>query len=168
MALKLRSQEELKIKADFHWSSYLLPAFWAFMGLLAIIGSASNAKNAGAQSPNFFMMIVIFFAPLVYKVVANKCKDYSVTNQRLYIEEGILAKRKKDIPLQKINDLEVSQGILQRIFGSGNILVLTGNDKPTRLTNIDNPETFKNQISEITGQMSNHASGVHFSNKVVS
>lgn len=157
MALKLRTNEELKIKADFHWSSYLFPGIWAAFLTLFIIGLLAAPKTDGESTP-IFWFVILGWAPLISKFLANKCKDYSVTNQRLYVEEGIIAKKKKDIPLQKINDLEVSQGILQRMLGAGNILVLTGNDKPTILANIDNPEAFKNQISEITGQISHKAS----------
>lgn len=160
MALKLRNNEELKIKADFHWSSYLFAGIWAFFGVIGTIGSLVGEKNQGESSPSIVMMLIVFLGPLLYKMLANYCKDYSVTNQRLYVEEGIIAKKKKDIPLQKINDLEVNQGIIQRMLGAGNIMVLTGNDKPTKLTNIDNPETFKNQISEITGQISHKAISV--------
>jgi uncharacterized membrane protein YdbT with pleckstrin-like domain len=160
MALNLRDNESLKIKANFHWSSYLIPAAWALFGALGIVGAVFGQRPEGQQGPNILVMITVFFGPLVYKFLSNKCKDYSVTNQRLYIEEGIISKKKKDIPLQKINDLEVNQGIIQRFLGSGNILVLTGNDKPTKLTNIDNPETFKNSISEITGQISHKAANV--------
>ncbi|KAB8039129.1 PH domain-containing protein [Silvanigrella paludirubra] len=155
MALKLRANEELKIKVDFHWSSYLVPGLWAFA---ITIGFISHVISGGS---NLVMILIIGWGPLIYKLLANRCKDYSVTNQRLYVEEGIIAKKKKDIPLQKINDLEVSQGIIQRMLGSGNILVLTGNDKPTKLTNIDNPEVFKNKISEITGQISHKATSSH-------
>lgn len=157
MALNLRTNEELKIKANFHWSSYLAPGVWALFMTLGIVGAAVAPETDG-KSSSIFIMIAFGWGPLFYKILANRFKDYSVTNQRLYVEEGILAKKKKDIPLQKINDLEVSQGIIQRMLGAGNILVLTGNDKPTKLSNIDNPEIFKNQISEITGQISHKAS----------
>lgn len=147
MTIVLRAGEDLKIKANFHWSSYLFPGIWAVLGTLGILGSSNQNENS---SP--VLMLFIFLSPLLYIILANRCKDFSLTNQRLYIEKGIIAKSKKDIPLQKINDIEVSQGIIQRMLGSGNIIVLTGNDKRTKLSNINNPEIFKNQISSMTQQ----------------
>lgn len=156
MALHLRENEELKIKVDFHWLYFLNAALWAGVGLLFILSTASN-KEFELTATHMFIYSIIFFGPLTYKVLANLCKDYSVTSQRLYVEEGILSKKKRDIPLNKINDLEVSQGIIQRIFGAGNILVHTGNDKPTKIQGINEPEEFKSHLSKIVEEVSRKA-----------
>jgi len=159
MGISLRTNEEVKVTANFHWTSYVRVGSWAAFMTLAALGQviALVQNKPEATGGALFGILLFGWGPLLYKLLANKCKHYVVTNQRLYVEEGILAKKKKDIPLQKVNDLEVSQGIVQRMFGAGNIFVLTGNDKPTRLTNIDNPEIFKNQISEVLGQYSKKA-----------
>jgi len=155
MAIVLRTNEEVRLTADFHWSSYIRAGVWAALFTLSALGHliAVIQRTTEFNGSALFFILLIGWMPAIYRFLANKCKHYVVTNQRLYVEEGILAKSKKDIPLQKVNDLEVSQGIIQRMFGAGNLLVLTGNDKPNRLTNIENPEVFKNQISEVLGQI---------------
>jgi uncharacterized membrane protein YdbT with pleckstrin-like domain len=85
--------------------------------------------------------------PLFYVWLRGKNKAYIVTNQRFYVEEGILAKSKKDIPLNKINDIFFTQGIFQRMFDSGNLAIMTGNDVPTKIVKLDCPEQFRESIS---------------------
>jgi uncharacterized membrane protein YdbT with pleckstrin-like domain len=93
--------------------------------------------------------LVLAGSPLAYLILQNRCKQYVLTSERLYIEEGILVKNMRDIPIQKINDIDLSQDPVQRLFGSGDIIVLTGNNSATRINNIDHPEIFKDKISKI-------------------
>jgi uncharacterized membrane protein YdbT with pleckstrin-like domain len=149
MAINLHQNEQIKISAKIHWSSYLIVGIWAGIFALSLIGQLLGAHSNNNTSGTFFFTAFIGFFPLTYRILQNKGKHYILTNNRLYVENGIIAKSKKDIPIHKMNDVEMSQGIVQRIFGSGDIVVLTGNDKPTRLTNIDFPEVFKNQLTEV-------------------
>ncbi|APJ02471.1 PH domain-containing protein [Silvanigrella aquatica] len=87
--------------------------------------------------------------PFVYKWLQNKSKKYIVTNQRVYIENGIIAKSETELPLNKINDILLKQGIVQRLVGAGNIRIFTGNDKPTIIFDIDAPDSFKNKLTEM-------------------
>ena len=93
------------------------------------------------------IIALIFFYPFCTKWLENKCKSYVVTNQRLYLEEGILSKSKKDIPLAKINDVVLEQSLFQRLVGAGDIVILTGNDVALRISFIDKPNEFKDAIS---------------------
>jgi len=35
------------------------------------------------------------------------------------------------------------------MFGAGNVSVMTGNDKPTKLANLDQPEKFREVLSSV-------------------
>lgn len=148
MAIQLRDRESIQGQANFHWTSYILPGFWAFIGLLSLIGQLVGAAKSGFNASTAFFTLIMFATPLLYVWLKNKTKLYIITNQRVYIEEGVVAKSKTDIPLNKINDISLAQGILQRLFGAGNLLVMTGNDKPTILRNIDNPDHFRETLSK--------------------
>ena len=147
MAIKLKANEEIRATANFHWSSYIFAGVWAAFFCLAALVSLISVAQGKSSVGALVQILVIGFFPLGFRLLQNKCKHYVVTNQRLYVEQGILAKTKRDIPLNKINDLEMNQGILQRYWDAGNIFVLTGNDKPTRLTNISAADDFKAKIS---------------------
>lgn len=156
MAIKLKDTEEVKGEVHFHWSAFIVAKLWAGVGILAVLGLVIGSfaeKSAEAPEqpflPTLIWMSALFFGPFLYKWLQNKSKSYVVTNQRVYVEEGILSKSKVDLPLNKINDVSVKQGLVQRMFGSGNLLLLTGNNKPTLIKDIDNPDNFKNVISDM-------------------
>jgi len=116
-----------------------------FVCTLASIGMLNVPEDRSGVPFTLFIGAL----PIFFRFLSNYCKEYVVTTERLYLEDGILAKSKKDIPLNKINDIELTQGIIQRMVGSGNLLVLTGNDKSKRLKDISNPEKFKNEVSQL-------------------
>lgn len=148
MAIKLRENEIIKVEANFHWSSYILSGFWAFIMSYPVLHSLFPfPSEANTSRPSFLLIAAIAYAPLLYVFLKNKSKCYVVTNERLYVEDGVLSKTKTDIPLNKINDISFSQGIFQRMFNSGNLLVLTGNNKTTVLANLEKPEDFREILS---------------------
>jgi len=144
MAIRLRESEQIQAEAQLHWANYVVPGIWAVFTFLAMIGAAFS-KMAGAALFDFLLGSM----PLLYVFLKNSNKSYVITNERLYVEEGILAKSKRDIPLDKINNFETAQGLIQRIFGAGDVLVLTGNDRPTKLTNVAESEAFREAASKL-------------------
>jgi uncharacterized membrane protein YdbT with pleckstrin-like domain len=145
MPLKLNAGETIRVNANFHWSTYIGPAIIAGLFTLPLF----NPRGLGGVA---FGMAIVGWCPLVYRLLSNKCKTYVVTNQRIHIEEGILAKNRKDMPLQKINDIQVSQSLSQRVFGCGNIMIMTGNDKSTTLKGLDKPEEFREAVTATENQ----------------
>ncbi len=55
-------------------------------------------------------------------------QDYLVTNRRVLKVEGILNKRSADSSLEKINDAVLEQNLFGRIFGYGDLDILTASD----------------------------------------
>jgi uncharacterized membrane protein YdbT with pleckstrin-like domain len=151
MAIKLREKEELKVEVTIHWSALILPKMLAGLGGIFFLGSIIGSVTGASSMPvsTGLTWAIFLCIPFVYKWIEYKAKKYIVTNQRIYIEEGVISKTKSDLPLNKINDVSMKQSLSQRMFGAGDLLLLTGNDKPTIMKNIDRPEEFKNTISEM-------------------
>lgn len=153
MAITLKSGEEIKAEVNFHWSAFILAKAWAVLGVIASFGAILSLFGDDPEktsSPEMFIWIgLLFYGPLTYKWLQNKCKRYVLTNQRVYIEEGVISKSKTDLPLNKLNDVALKQNILQRLFGSGTIILFTGNSKPNLIKDVENPDEFKNAISDM-------------------
>jgi uncharacterized membrane protein YdbT with pleckstrin-like domain len=151
MGIKLRDNETIKIEVKLHWSAWIRSTVMGGFCMLAflmmtLLSFSSHSKPGTALAA--FVWFAVGSCLFGYKYLKNKNTHYVLTNDRLYVEEGILSKSKKDVPIQKMNDVELSQGFMQRLYGSGNILVLTGNDRPTVLRYIEKPEEFKHQLTE--------------------
>jgi len=89
----------------------------------------------------------LLFVPYVFRRTDNKLKIYAVTNQRVYVRRGILNIKEKDIPLSKINDVQISRTLIQRFFNAGDIVIQVGNDgSVTRINDINRPLDFRDII----------------------
>ena len=60
----------------------------------------------------------------------SKSQHYRITTQRIVVERGIFSKRLDQIDLYPINDYVVERPFLQRLLGTGNLL-LEALDKTT-------------------------------------
>ena len=56
-------------------------------------------------------------------------QDYIVTNRRILKVEGIINKRSADSSLEKINDAVLEQNLFGRIFGYGDLDIMTAADE---------------------------------------
>jgi uncharacterized membrane protein YdbT with pleckstrin-like domain len=48
---------------------------------------------------------------------------YELTNRRLRLREGILSRTGRDFPLNRISDVSYRQGLVDRMFGCGRLIV---------------------------------------------
>jgi uncharacterized membrane protein YdbT with pleckstrin-like domain len=48
---------------------------------------------------------------------------YEVTNRRLRLREGIVTRTGRDFPLNRISDVSFEQGLIDRLFGCGRLVV---------------------------------------------
>lgn len=74
---------------------------------------------------------------------------YSEQNGRLYIRTGFLARHEEEIQLYRIRDIDLSEGILQRVFGLGSISLITSDKTAGNicLVNIKNAKMIKDRLS---------------------
>jgi membrane protein YdbS with pleckstrin-like domain len=66
---------------------------------------------------------------LVVKIVREKLRwHYRLTSQRLFIEEGVLKRTVNQTDLVRVNDVSVTQKLLDRIFNVGNVKIYCPSD----------------------------------------
>jgi len=56
---------------------------------------------------------------------------YEVTTRRLRLREGIISRSGRDFPLNRISDVSFSQGLLDRMFGCGRLIVESPGEQGT-------------------------------------
>lgn len=70
-----------------------------------------------------------------------------VTNERVIYRAGFIGKRGKEIPLEVINDVAFNQRIIERVFGTGDLLIESaGTHGQTRYSDIPSPESVQATI----------------------
>ncbi len=113
------------------------PTAKSYLGLI-IIGVLTSPLVIG-----LFILLSVFL-----KV---KSTSYRLTSERLFVRQGIIAKKLDEIEMFRVKDVQMSQGVLQRIMGFGNITVISTDDTTPELkiVGMSNPEELKEQIRTV-------------------
>lgn len=156
MTLELRPNEYVKLEAHFSFKVFVMPMLFMCIGIFMLLAVWSGAvPNERIQWMGHYYTLAgvflaisgILFLPYIYKRTDNKLKIYAVTNQRVYVRRGIINIREKDIPLAKINDVQISQSFVQRMFNAGDIIIQVGNDESSMIIDdINRPRSFRDTI----------------------
>ena len=156
MTLALRPNEYVKIEVHFSYKVFVIPTLLMSIGILMMLAAWSGVGKGEyfnilghIYSVAGLLILIggILFLPYIYKRIDNKLKIYAVTNQRVYVRRGIINIKEKDIPLAKINDVQIVQSLIQRLFGAGDAIVQVGNDESSMIIeDIAHPREFRDTI----------------------
>jgi uncharacterized membrane protein YdbT with pleckstrin-like domain len=95
------------------------------------------------------LIIALIFSLIVWNILSWRSTCYILTNQRVMIKSGVLSKKNIYIHYDKMQDIIVSQGIIQRISNSGNIKIFGGRDRTSLiLKDIPDPDEVENMINQ--------------------
>jgi len=111
-------------------------------------GQVSNAGVFVFTALTFWLILPVFYGLYRYLRTANH--RYTLTNQRLIEETGIVVKHVESVELYRVKDLSVSGTLAQTIFGRGRIVIQsTDSTCPTLLINaVANPKAVSNLVRD--------------------
>ena len=89
------------------------------------------------------LALALLLIPAYYHIRRNMVR-YTVTDAKLEIDRGLIARTTRNITLSKIQDVTVSASILQRILGFGDIIVDNASEigGSTIIENISHPRHY--------------------------
>lgn len=88
-------------------------------GIALVFLLASIGVSASISIP---LALALLLIPAYYHVRRNMIR-YTVTDAKLQIDTGLIARTTRNIPLSKVQDVTVSASIPQRVLGFGDIIV---------------------------------------------
>ena len=88
-------------------------------GIALVFLLASIGVSASISIP---LALALLLIPGYYHIRRNMIR-YTVTDAKLQIDNGLVARTTRNIPLSKVQDVTVSASIPQRLFGFGDLVV---------------------------------------------
>ena len=91
--------------------------------------------------------LALLLIPAYYHLKRNMLR-YTLTDSKIEIDYGLIARTTRNIPLAKIQDVTVSASLLQRILGFGDVVIDNASEigGTTILHNINNPRQYADLI----------------------
>ncbi|HLG43066.1 MAG TPA: PH domain-containing protein, partial [Planctomycetota bacterium] len=106
-------------------------------------------------------LVAVPFVWLLLKLAYRKLTlRYRLTNQRLIVLRGFLHRTQDETELYRVDDVQVSQSIVGRVFNVGDVIVFAPTDKTeprSCLAGIAAPEAVKEQIRECVRKFKDRA-----------
>jgi uncharacterized membrane protein YdbT with pleckstrin-like domain len=142
----LNDYETLALDLHPHWW-YFVEAAVALAGAV-IFGIIVLA--AGWAEPLKWLAVVLIVGCAIW-LVARYIKwlttNFVITSDRVIFRHGVFAKSGIEIPLERVNSVHFSQGVIERILGAGDLLIESGAEEGRqRFTDIRNPDQVQNLI----------------------
>ena len=102
------------------------------MSEVKYVKSPSMFRN----SPIYFVICLalcftgVGFLLLIVCFIQSKMTKFTITEDRVEVERGILSKERTELSISNIKSINVKQTLFQRMFGVGDIQIFTAGDKP--------------------------------------
>ncbi|MBX7244732.1 MAG: PH domain-containing protein [Candidatus Sumerlaeaceae bacterium] len=115
-----------------------------------IIGSISGGNHSSGKEWFWLITIgvLVLAGAFARYLILYRSVQYRLTTQRIILNKGILTKVTHEVELEQYKDISVSQNLMERLVGCGDVLVTTGDpSSPTvRLDDVFDPVSRKETI----------------------
>ncbi len=137
--MDLHSGEEVIYEGHPSWRSTI--AFYLKGLLIAVVVGAivwlikDVGLGTGALAVVFAVVILVGFIRRYFTV-------YTITNQRLRIQRGIIARNVQQTQIERVQNVNTSQGVIQRVLQVGTVDFDTAGtgDSDFKFVGVNNPE----------------------------
>lgn len=156
----LTQDEEIIDQFRPHWK-VLLPALaWAML-MAGAVGAviAATADSTWRWSATALALLV-WLALAARSIIDWWFTNYVLTNERIVVRQGFIARTGTEIPLENIVNVLFSQTVVERVLRYGDVLIESaGSQGQSRLEDIPDPEGFQSQVYAAREVRALHFSG---------
>jgi Bacterial PH domain/Short C-terminal domain len=148
-----------------HWFVLAADARYAILAWIAavLLYIVSGSLPDVIRSAVGWVIVVLVVGGLLYfgwQVLRWTNEEFIVTSRRVLQSEGVINKRVVDSSLEKINDAVLTQSIFGRIFGFGDLDILTASESGiSRLRMLRQPDDFKRAMLDAKHDLELELSG---------
>ena len=132
-----------------HWQALLIPIAGGVAAVVAIVLTVVFLEGTAL----WLVILGIFGIWLLVsvRIVADWwTTQYVLTSERVVRRAGVFSRSGTEIPLEVINNVAFSQGFLERLVRSGDLLIESaGETGQSRFTDIPDPEGMQSQIYQV-------------------
>ncbi len=141
----LGENESILLETHQHWFVVFNKIFLEIILIVLII--AASLFAATYWNSMAIAGLILVFVPLIgmlKDIMVWRNQAYLITNRRVIQVSGVLSKDVVDSSLEKVNDVKMSQSFFGRMFGYGDVEILTASELGVNLFHqIADPVEFK-------------------------
>jgi len=121
----------------------------AWLLAIALFGSPAFGGATGAAG----LVAAWFLAALAYQAVYYRRFEYELTDETLDIVSGVVSRRDREIPLRRVQNVDISRNVLQRALGIARINLETAGGSSTeaslRYVSVEEARRLQSEIGRL-------------------
>ena len=149
----LTDEEEIVLHLHPHARAAVRPILVLALALAAIIVTwvmlPDNDGGLIGVSVVAVIALVIGIRSGVRPLLAWRCAHYVITDERILVQHGVIARQRRDLPLNRINDHVLRQSPVDRLFGSGTLSIDSIGDQPAVLASVPHAQRVQTLLYEL-------------------
>ena len=142
----LHEAEDIVLDLHPHWRIFFAPAFVVLLGAAGAIAAAVWVPEPLVR---WIALGVLALAALwlLVRIVVWRSTHFVVTSDRLIHRTGVLAKQGLEIPLERVNNIAFSQGVIERMLRSGDLVIESAGEMGRQVfSDVLRPDRVQNEI----------------------
>lgn len=143
----LGHDEELLLHRHPHWKMLVVPVLVFLLAtalagfLLGLVGRTLDAAPRTAA----LVAVGVVWALLVAWRTAGpllrwRSTHFVVTDRRVLVRQGVLSHSGIDIPVRRVSNVQFRHGLLDRMLGTGTLVIVASSDDPLEFDDIPDVE----------------------------
>jgi uncharacterized membrane protein YdbT with pleckstrin-like domain len=144
----LNDDEDIALDLHPHWEFFVKPGaalvVAVALGLFVLLGMDEPPAALEAVAGVLVLVALLWFGVTYARWVTT---NFVVTTDRLIYRHGVLSKHGIEIPLERVNTVFFSQSILERMLGSGDLVIESAGELGRQnFSNVRKPSAVQNEI----------------------
>lgn len=142
----LNENEELILDIHPHWWYFAQSGGAAITAIVLWVAGASRVDGGfwGWLPKTLAVVAALSLVWLGWEYLQWRFTNFAITNSRVIFQQGLVSKKGVEIPLDRVNNVNFNQTIIERILGAGDLLIESGGqDGQQRFTDIQRPQEVK-------------------------
>jgi hypothetical protein len=162
---RLASGEQLLRREHQHWFVVAANARYSFFAWIIAIALllVSGSLPDGLRQIVGWLVVALVIGGLLYlgwQILRWQNEEFAVTTRRVLQTEGVLDKQLVDSSLEKINDAILRESVWARLFGFGDLEILTASESGiSRLRMLRQADDFKRAMLDAKHELELELSG---------
>jgi uncharacterized membrane protein YdbT with pleckstrin-like domain len=166
MGIAMSDGEEVVLDLHPHWGQLFLPVL-VFLVIAggggfgaAVVPSGTYQGDGRLAIVVVGVLILVWFTALPY--LRWLTTRYVLTDQRLVIRTGVVARHGRDVPLDRINDVSFSETLFERMLRSGTLVVESAGERgQIALKDVPRVEHVQRELYRMVEEQHGDARGRH-------
>ena len=149
----LADEEEVVLHLHPHAKAAVRPVLVLLVALAAVIlvWVMLPPTTGGLIGVCVVAAVALFMALTrgVWPLLVWRATHYVFTDERILLQDGVIARERRDLPLARVNDHVMSQSLLDRVLGSGTLTVDSIGDQAAVLASVPHAQQVQTRLYEL-------------------